>query len=108
MVTNLGPFGCIPSQLAVKSVNGECVAFENKLSENFNVGLKLLLSRLNSQFHDSKFMYVDTSSRILEYRTNPTKYGMFFMDIKLDFDCVNLANIKFSFREGAHILGERQ
>ena len=77
MVTNLGPFGCIPSQLAVKSVHGECVAFENKISENFNVDLKLLLSRLNSQFHDSKFMYVDTSSRILEYRNNPTKYGMF-------------------------------
>ena len=83
LVTDIGPIGCIPSQLAVKSVNGECIDFDNNLAINYNAGLKLLISQLNSQFLDSKFIYVDSYDPILEYRNNPTKYGMFSMDITL-------------------------
>ena len=78
LVTDVGPIGCIPSQLAVKSVNGECVDSDNYLAINFNDGLKQLLSTLNSQFGDSKFVYVNTYDPIYAYSNNPTKYGMLF------------------------------
>ena len=76
---DLGPVGCIPSQLAARSINGECIDFENNLTKNYNEGLKQVLSQLNSQFGDSKFVYVNTYDPIYDYSNNPTKYGTLFV-----------------------------
>ena len=89
LVTDIGPIGCSPSQLAIKSVNGECIDSDNNIAINYNVGLKLLISQLNSQFRDSKFVYVNSFDPILEYRNNPTKYGM--------FPCCSLNSLYISF-----------
>lgn len=76
LVSDVGAIGCIPSQLAVKSINGECVDSDNELAQSYNAGLKEMLAQLNFQFGDAKFVFVNTYDSIYDYSNNPTKYGI--------------------------------
>lgn len=78
LVFSIGPIGCIPSQLACRSVNGECSEFVNNLALNFNDGLKSVLSQLNSQLPGSRFMYAESFHPVFAYRSNPQQYGFKF------------------------------
>ncbi|MCO5556602.1 hypothetical protein L7F22_010153 [Adiantum nelumboides] len=75
-VSNIGPIGCIPSQLVrQRSVNGECSEYVNGLASDFNEGLKGVLKQLNQDLPGIKVVYADVYTNVLEYVQNPAKYG---------------------------------
>ncbi|MCO5610901.1 hypothetical protein L7F22_065144 [Adiantum nelumboides] len=76
VVSNIGPIGCIPSQLVrQRSVNGECSEYVNGLASDFNEGLLGVLKQLNQDLLGIKVVYADVYTSVLEYVQNPTKYG---------------------------------
>lgn len=77
-ISSVGPIGCIPSQLARRSQNGECSDFVNSFALNFNAGLKVLLNQLNAQLPGSRFLYAESYDPVFAYRTNPQQYGFKF------------------------------
>lgn len=77
-VSSIGPIGCIPSQLARRSVNGECSQFVNNFALNFNAGLKVVISQLNSQLPNSNFVYAESYDPVFAFRSNPEQYGFKF------------------------------
>ncbi|KAH7330926.1 hypothetical protein KP509_20G008400 [Ceratopteris richardii] len=75
-VSNIGPIGCIPSQLVrQRSVNGECSEYVNGLARDFNVGLLGVIQQLNQELPDAQFLYADVYTKIDEYVNNYPKYG---------------------------------
>eukprot|EP00250_Pteridium_aquilinum_P011886 c20369_g2_i1 orf=150-1244(+) len=79
-VSSIGPIGCIPSQLARRSVNGECSTYVNNLALNFNAGLKSVIAQLNSNLPGSSFVYAESYDPVFAYRSNPQQYGFKFGD----------------------------
>ncbi|KAL5155266.1 GDSL esterase/lipase [Glycine soja] len=49
LVTGTGPLGCVPSQLAMRSTNGECVPVLQQATQIFNPLLDNMTKDLNSQ-----------------------------------------------------------
>eukprot|EP00249_Psilotum_nudum_P037063 c938_g1_i1 orf=296-1387(+) len=81
VVCNVGPLGCIPSQLAARnSQNGECVQYINNMVLSFNSGLERLVNQLNADLPGSKFIYADTFSAVFSYSSSPATYGFQFGD----------------------------
>ncbi|CAJ1897997.1 unnamed protein product [Sphenostylis stenocarpa] len=75
LVTGTGPLGCIPSQLATKSTNGECVPELQQAMEIFNPLLDNMIKDLNSQLGNQIFISVNAFLMNLNIITNPEKYG---------------------------------
>lgn len=75
LVTGTGPLGCVPAELAQRSVNGECAAPLQQASALFNPQLVELLTQLNSQVGDHVFIAVNTNDMNLDFINNPQKYG---------------------------------
>ncbi|KAI5080741.1 hypothetical protein GOP47_0003924 [Adiantum capillus-veneris] len=74
-VSSIGPIGCIPSQLARRSVKGECSDYVNNLALDFNTGLKSVIAQLSSQLPKSNFVYAESFDPVYAYRSNPQQYG---------------------------------
>ncbi|MCO5553620.1 hypothetical protein L7F22_007145 [Adiantum nelumboides] len=79
-VSSIGPIGCIPSQLARRSVKGECSHYVNNLALEFNADLKSLIATLNSELPGSNFVYAESFDPVFAYRSNPQQYGFKFGD----------------------------
>lgn len=57
VISNVGPLGCTPSRLALGSIDGTCVAYDNELVKGFNKKLKPLLRNLTQSLAGSMFLY---------------------------------------------------
>ena len=57
MISNVGPLGCIPSWLAVESIDDTCVANDNELVQGFNKALKNLTKSVAQSFPNAMFLY---------------------------------------------------
>ncbi|KAL1827071.1 hypothetical protein ACET3Z_005483 [Daucus carota] len=75
LVTGTGPLGCVPAELAQRSVNGECAAPLQQASALFNPQLVQLLNQLNSEIADHVFIAVNTNEMNLDFINNPQQYG---------------------------------
>lgn len=56
VISNVGPLGCIPSRLAMGSIDGTCVAYDNELVNGFNKALKNLTETLPQSLPDAMFL----------------------------------------------------
>lgn len=79
LVTGTGPLGCVPAELAQRSVNGECAAPLQQASALFNPQLVELLTQLNSEVGDHVFIAANTNEMNLDFINNPQQYGMHYL-----------------------------
>ncbi|TKY62276.1 GDSL esterase/lipase [Spatholobus suberectus] len=75
LVTGTGPLGCVPSQLAMRSTNGECVPQLQQAMQVFNPMLVNMTRELNSQLGANVFVAVNAFLMNMNFITNPQKYG---------------------------------
>ncbi|XP_031501794.2 GDSL esterase/lipase 7-like [Nymphaea colorata] len=75
IVANIGPLGCIPSQLAMADTDGSCVERINRAVSAFNERLFELVKNINSTLPGSFFVYQDVYGIFSDIAANPQKYG---------------------------------
>ncbi|XP_027349097.1 GDSL esterase/lipase At4g28780-like [Abrus precatorius] len=75
LVTGTGPLGCIPSQLAQRSSNGECVPELQQATQIFNPMLLQMTTNLNSQLGSDIFVAVNAFLMNINFISNPQEYG---------------------------------
>ncbi|KAL3678360.1 hypothetical protein R1sor_021316 [Riccia sorocarpa] len=75
VISNIGPLGCIPSQLSQKSSNGECVKIMNDYASSFNVRLDPMVFALQKELPGSTLVVGDSYNIVLGYVKNPQQYG---------------------------------
>ncbi|KAG6550229.1 hypothetical protein Mapa_008189 [Marchantia paleacea] len=74
-ISNIGPLGCIPNQLAQKSRNGECVQILNDYAISFNSRLAPMIAALQNQLSGSTLIIADSYKIVMDYVMNPRAYG---------------------------------
>ncbi|KAG0620335.1 hypothetical protein M758_4G208400 [Ceratodon purpureus] len=75
VVSAVGPLGCIPSRLAIGSVDGSCVASVNELVLGFNNALKPLLLELTQTLPGSMFLYGNAYDAVYDLIQDPSPAG---------------------------------
>nr|XP_043639386.1 GDSL esterase/lipase At4g16230-like [Erigeron canadensis] len=82
IVSSVPPIGCCPNQKDLHPSSGqECVAFENRLAQQYNKRLKRLLLELTATLEGSIFVYVDVYHIFESIIQNYTLYGFQTKDI---------------------------
>ncbi|RRT68708.1 hypothetical protein B296_00033890 [Ensete ventricosum] len=74
-VTGTGPLGCVPAELALRSLDGECDPELQRAASLFNSQLFLVLQELNSQFGADVFISANAFRMHMNYVTNPEAFG---------------------------------
>ncbi|XP_004495029.2 GDSL esterase/lipase At4g28780 [Cicer arietinum] len=75
LVTGTGPLGCVPSQLATRSTNGECVNELQQAAQIFNSLLVQMTKDLNTQLGSDVFIAVNAYQMNMNFITNPQDFG---------------------------------
>ncbi|PNY13620.1 GDSL esterase/lipase, partial [Trifolium pratense] len=75
LVTGAGPLGCVPAQLATRSLNGECVNEIQQAAQFFNQLLFQLIKDLNTQLGSDVFIVADAYQMNMNFITNPQSFG---------------------------------
>lgn len=75
LVTGTGPLGCVPSQLATRSRNGECVPELQQAAQIFNPLLVQMTRQINSQVGSDVFVAVNAFQMNMNFITNPQSFG---------------------------------
>ncbi|XP_027366136.1 GDSL esterase/lipase At4g28780 isoform X2 [Abrus precatorius] len=75
LVTGTGPMGCVPSQLATRSRNGECVPQLQQAAQIFNPLLVQMTREINSQVGSDVFVAVNAFQMNMNFITNPERFG---------------------------------
>ncbi|KAJ7972553.1 GDSL esterase/lipase [Quillaja saponaria] len=75
LVTGTGPLGCVPSELAQRSRNGECVPELQQAAEIFNPQLVQLTQQLNKELGSDVFVAVNAFLMNMNFISNPQKFG---------------------------------
>ncbi|KAF8115394.1 hypothetical protein N665_0027s0010 [Sinapis alba] len=79
VVAGLGRMGCIPSILA-QGTDGKCSEEVNQLVLPFNTNVKTMISNLNQNLPDAKFIYLDITHMLEDIIANPAIYGVTTLD----------------------------
>lgn len=74
VVAGLGRMGCIPSILA-QGPDGKCSEEVNQLVLPFNTNVKTMISNLNQNLPDAKFIYLDIAHMYEDITANAASYG---------------------------------
>ncbi|KAJ1416844.1 SGNH hydrolase superfamily [Sesbania bispinosa] len=75
LVTGTGPLGCVPSQLATRSRNGECVPELQQAAQIFNPLLVQMTRDLNNQFGSDVFVAVNAFQMNMNFINDPQRFG---------------------------------
>ncbi|CAA2964716.1 GDSL esterase lipase At4g28780-like [Olea europaea subsp. europaea] len=75
LVTGTGPLGCVPAELAQRSLNGECAVEPQRASEIFNPLLVQMVRDLNQEIGSDVFVAVNTMQMQNNFINNPQTYG---------------------------------
>ncbi|KAF3774628.1 GDSL esterase/lipase 7 [Nymphaea thermarum] len=75
VVVNVGPLGCMPSQLAKADTNGQCVGRVNQAISAFNSQLVELVKNINSTLPGSTFVHYNVYDTFMNIVDNPAMYG---------------------------------
>lgn len=76
LVTGTGPLGCVPSQLATRSRDGECVPELQQAAQIFNPLLVQMITDLNTQLGSDVFVAVNAFLMNMNFITNPQRFGL--------------------------------
>jgi len=80
LVTGTGPLGCVPAELAQRSVNGECSAELQRAASLFNPQLVQIIRQLNSEIGSDVFVAVNTQQMHVDFISEPQRYGKYTTD----------------------------
>ncbi|CAD5168138.1 unnamed protein product [Musa acuminata subsp. malaccensis] len=75
LVTGTGPLGCVPAELALRSLDGECDPELQRAASLFNSQLFQVLQELNTQFGADVFISANAFRMHMNYVTNPEAFG---------------------------------
>ncbi|KAA8550667.1 hypothetical protein F0562_002351 [Nyssa sinensis] len=75
LVTGTGPLGCVPAELAMRSINGECAVEPQQAARIFNPELVQMLRGLNQELGSDVFVGVNTMEMQNDFIHNPQAYG---------------------------------
>lgn len=75
LVTGTGPLGCVPSQLAQRSRNGECVPELQEAAQIFNPLLVQMTTQLNAQLGSDVFVTANAFQMNMDFVGNPGRFG---------------------------------
>ncbi|GAV56710.1 Lipase_GDSL domain-containing protein [Cephalotus follicularis] len=80
-VFNVPPIGCVPfSRTTVGGIQRECPQTYNQAAQLFNAKLSSNLESLNTNLADSRVVYIDIYSALLDLIKNPKRYGFEIVD----------------------------
>ncbi|KAG0504668.1 hypothetical protein M758_N028300 [Ceratodon purpureus] len=91
LLLSVGPFGCIPSRIAVGSSTGKCVASDNEMAEGFNTAMQVMIQELSRSFPKAVVLYGNTYSAVLDVIKNAAELG---------FDVINSGCCAFGRLKG--------
>lgn len=84
VVIGLGQIGCSPNELAQNSQDGiTCVEKINSACQIFNFKLKGLVTQLNNELPDARFIYINAYKIFQDIATNPANYGKVFQHLQI-------------------------
>lgn len=92
VVTDLGPLGCLPSQIVRNNTVGTCLDYINDYAKNYNAALKPMLNQLTSALPGSIFCYGEVNAAIQQFITNRPNYGT--QQLHLHIHTTNTSNTK--------------
>ncbi|XP_020584102.1 GDSL esterase/lipase LTL1-like [Phalaenopsis equestris] len=75
LVTGTGPLGCVPTELALRSRNGECDPELQRAGDLFNTQLLQTLRDLNTNIGTDVFIAANAFKMHMDFITNPESYG---------------------------------
>ncbi|KAL8029208.1 hypothetical protein ABFX02_14G212500 [Erythranthe guttata] len=75
LVTGTGPLGCVPSQLATRSTNGQCAEEPQQAAAIFNPLLLQMLVGLNKELGSDIFVAANANQMHNDFITNPQAFG---------------------------------
>lgn len=95
-MTGVGPLGCLPSQLATRSINGECVDELQQASQIFNPLLIEMTKDLNTKLGYDVLIVANAYQMNMNFINNPQNFGDLCVFISSNFS--HYYNQIFSFR----------
>ncbi|XP_059660220.1 GDSL esterase/lipase LTL1-like [Cornus florida] len=75
LVTGTGPLGCVPSQLAARSIDGNCAPEPQQAAAIFNPLLIEMIRNLNGKLGSNVFVAVNAMEMQNNFISNPQAYG---------------------------------
>ncbi|KAH7837841.1 hypothetical protein Vadar_018657 [Vaccinium darrowii] len=75
LVTGTGPLGCVPAELATRSINGECAAEPLEAAQLFNPALIQMIQGLNQQLGSDVFVAANSMKMHTDFISNPQAFG---------------------------------
>jgi phospholipase/lecithinase/hemolysin len=75
LVQGVGPIGCVPSELALHSLDGSCDPELQRAAAAYNARLMAELGELNSRYGDGVFVGVNTQRIHNDFVEDPSAFG---------------------------------
>ena len=67
--------GCVPAELAQRSINGQCSAELQRAAALYNPQLTQMIGELNNQYGADIFIAANTRQMTNDFVSNPRAYG---------------------------------
>ncbi|XP_017977899.1 PREDICTED: GDSL esterase/lipase At5g33370 [Theobroma cacao] len=75
LVTGTGPLGCVPAELAMRSLSGQCAPDLQRAAALYNPQLVQMINGLNSEIGAKVFIAANTQQQTNDFISNPRAYG---------------------------------
>ena len=75
MVSGTGPLGCVPAELATRSVNGQCAEEPLQAAAIFNPALIQMIQGLNRDIGSDVFVAVNAMQMQRDFISDPQAFG---------------------------------
>jgi hypothetical protein len=75
VVTGTGMIGCVPAELAMHSIDGQCARELTQAADLFNPQLVGMLEELNGEIGSDVFIAANTNRASFDFMFNPQDYG---------------------------------
>jgi hypothetical protein len=75
VVTGTGMIGCVPAELAMHSIDGQCARELTQAADLFNPQLVRMLQELNGEIGSDVFIAANTNRVSFDFMFNPRDYG---------------------------------
>ncbi|XP_061342632.1 GDSL esterase/lipase At5g33370-like isoform X2 [Gastrolobium bilobum] len=75
LVTGTGPMGCVPAELAMRSINGDCDAELQRAASLYNPQLAEMTNGLNKEIGADVFVAANSYQMHMDFVSNPQAFG---------------------------------
>lgn len=90
LVTGTGPMGCVPAELALRSINGDCDGELQKAASLYNPQLVEMIKSLNLEIGLDVFVAANAYQMHMDFVTDPQAYGTYVRYIYELYDISHL------------------